>query len=263
MSFLSIVLMNLTNNLALSDPVLVVSAGLGVWLGLIWGYSAKREILPARLLGPVLGGMLVLGGFSILSTFVQILLVITSFLLTSMFHPIPLTLGILGFSAKLGIDFIQIKIREQVGQAFEHIPPAVAAAAEQLEEAEEDEDNHAEHEIQAEENQADAEDQADAENQADAEDQADAENQDDAEDQADDETVCACCSAEILIGDVSTHEIHFNQNINRLPISPIDSPVSQQLHELQEPPSANFNVVEPLELIRPAGGAGDVEQTQR
>ena len=252
MSFLSIVLMNLTNNLALSDPVLVVSAGFGVWLGLIWGYSAKREILPARLLGPVLGGMLVLGGFSILSTFVQILLVITSFLLTSMFHPIPLTLGILGFSAKLGIDFIQIKIREQVGQAFEHIPPAVAAAAEQLEEAEEDEDNHAEHEIQAEENQADAEDQADAE------------NQDDAEDQADDETVCACCSAEILIGDVSTHEIHFNQNINRLPISPIDSPVvSHQLHELQEPPSANFNVVEPLELIRPAGGAGDVEQTQR
>ena len=207
--------MNITNNLALGNPILVVTAGLGVWLGIVWGYFAQREVLLTRLLGPVLGGLLVLGGFSILSAFAQILLVITSFLLTSMFHPIPFTLGILGFSAKLSLDFIQIKIREHVDQAFEYIPPTVAAVAEAEAEAETEilnEETHGPEE------------------------------------------------QEILIGDVSTHPVLFNQSMHYLPISPLDSPTASSPNIPLEPP-VDYNVVESLELIQPMGGAGDVEMS--
>ena len=240
--FLSTVLMNLENNLAETSPLLFFSIGLSAWFGVYWAYCATREPLYARILAPLTLGLAVMGLHSAISTFFHILFILSIFLLKAMLHPIPFTIGLAAIGVARGVAFIQAKVREEVETAFQHIPPAFAA---QLEQEQEQEQEQAESDHAQEEEEEENLNEAFVDN--DEVNGSETMGESDGEGDVDDETI---------VGDQHVHEEIEQPDLHplALPISPPSSPAPLQV------PVQDYNVVEPLELIRPAGGAGDIEQ---
>ena len=249
--------MNVLHTFDYPDPHFLNLAGFGGWFGLLWAVNARDEVPLLRLSAPFVGALVMLG----INNILLVCFAILSFVIRAMFHPIPLSLGILTLSALSSIVYLKKQIRHQIHQsideAFQYVPPAVAAAQEVLDDSNQQGDNQVELSVSDEE-----EETQDEMNEAMMEEQQ----------QEDDNTVESDAPYDDQIGD--THGMVNDQDDNQtiqseeednvvmapiappanLPISPPDSPIGFPAAQ------APLFVVEPMpqfELI-PAGGAGDV-----
>jgi hypothetical protein len=177
---------------------------------------------------------------------------ILSFVIRAMFHPIPLSLGILTLSALSSIVYLKKQLRQQIreslDEAFRYNPPAVVAEQEAMDNLNNQED-HQELALSEDEEVSDEEATHDELNNAmlDEEEEEEQEQDDDTvvlEAQNDNQTVQSEDEENVIMAPVQ----------QQLPISPLDSPVGFPT------PQTALYVIEPMpqfELV-PAGGAGDV-----
>jgi len=215
--------MNVLHTFDYPDPHFLNLAGFGGWFGLLWAVNARDEVPLLRLSAPFVGALVMLG----INNILLVCFAILSFVIRAMFHPIPLSLGILTLSALSSIVYLKKQIRHQIHQsideAFQYVPPAVAAAQEVLDDSNQQGDNQVELSVS------------------------------DEEEETQDEMNEAMMEEE---GEDSTLESDapYDDQIGDLPISPPESPIGFPA------PQAPLFVVEPMPLFEliPAGGAGDI-----
>ena len=232
--FLSTVFMNIENYLAEAGALLLFTAGAGAWFGLYWGWRATRELLLVRILAPLVMGLAAMGFYIIMSALFQILFILSFFIFKAMLYPIPFTLAIMLIGTLHAVSYIQGKVRKEVENAFQFIPPAVQAAEEQLQDEHDhnqEEQEQDEHENQVPWNEEDAE-------------ATDNLNEEFVHEEIDDN--------ETIVGEQQDQDMHPEIQSIALIITPFSSPI-------QTTSRNNYNVVEPLEFLRPAGGAGIAE----
>jgi hypothetical protein len=248
MSISSVIFMNVLNTFDNPEPSFLNLAGFGGWFGLMWAVNARDEVPLLRLFAPVVGALAMLG----INNVLLVCFAILTFVIRAMFHPIPLSLGILTLSALSSIVYLKKQLRQQIreslDEAFRYSPPAVAAEQEAIDNLN-NQEGHQELALSEDEEVSDDGATHDELNNAMLD-----EEEEEEEQAQDDDTVVSEAQNDNQTVQSEDEENVIMAPVQQLPISPPDSPVGFPT------PQTALYVIEPVpqfELV-PAGGAGDV-----